>query len=239
MRRTTGSAVTRLPRAEALSAGWNLKLIIDGQEAGGGAFPILEESPADGTTWWNNLSEGRRALAQDGQLGGTCCRLLNVPAGRSVQRCARRGRIVGRRSQVEKSFDLERRTKPFDVPPTDERACERKERLMDVCSPLMPMRNLRKRCSHLKVRSTTQRHRPSLSRDSTPYRAIRAVIPRRRTQARYARGAYARSACSLPGRFRARPQSPLTAGIALTSGIRKRESCTWVPEILVTSSNPR
>lgn len=49
------------PRAEAAGAGWNLKLFIDGQEAGGGAFPILEESPADGMTWWNNLSEGQRA----------------------------------------------------------------------------------------------------------------------------------------------------------------------------------
>jgi hypothetical protein len=33
---------------------------------------------------------------------------------------------------------LERLTKPFDIPPTDERASERKERLMDVCSPLVP-----------------------------------------------------------------------------------------------------
>jgi len=32
---------------------------------------------------------------------------------------------------------LERLTKPFDIPPTDERASERKERLMDVCSPLV------------------------------------------------------------------------------------------------------
>jgi hypothetical protein len=38
------------------------------------------------------------------------------------------------------------------------------------------MRNLRKRCSHPNVRSTSERHRPSLSRDSTPYRAIRAAI---------------------------------------------------------------
>jgi len=30
------------------------------------------------------------------------------------------------------------------------------------------MRSLRKRWSHPGVRSTTQRHRPSLSRDSTP-----------------------------------------------------------------------
>jgi hypothetical protein len=37
------------------------------------------------------------------------------------------------------------------------------------------------------------------------------------------------------GRLRARPGSPLTAGMASTSGIRKRESCTWAPEILATS----
>lgn len=69
------------------------------------------------------------------------------------------------------------------------------------------MRNRRKRCSHPKVRSTTHRHRPSLSRDSTPYRAIRAAMPRRHSQTRCAREAYARSACSLPGRLRARPES--------------------------------
>lgn len=89
---------------------------------------------------------------------------------------------------------------------------------------------------HPSVRSTTQRHRPSLSRDSTPYRAIRAAIPRRRSQTRCAREAYARSACSLPGRLRARLQSPLTAGMASTSGIRYRESCTWAPEIFATGS---
>lgn len=31
----------------------------------------------------------------------------------------------------------ERLTKPFDIPPADERAGERQERLMDVCSSLM------------------------------------------------------------------------------------------------------
>jgi hypothetical protein len=33
---------------------------------------------------------------------------------------------------------LESLTKPFDVPPTDERAGKRNERLMDVCSSLTP-----------------------------------------------------------------------------------------------------
>jgi hypothetical protein len=38
---------------------------------------------------------------------------------------------------VKFSEDLERLTKPFEIPPTDEGAGKRKERLMDVCSPLM------------------------------------------------------------------------------------------------------
>ncbi len=78
---------------------------------------------------------------------------------------------------------------------------------------------------HPTVRSMSQRHQPSLSRDSTLYRAIHAAIPLRRKQARSARQAYAWSARSLPGRLRARPISFLTAGMASTSGIRKRESC--------------
>ena len=90
------------------------------------------------------------------------------------------------------------------------------------------MRNLRKRCSQPKVRSTTQRHRPSLSRDLRRS-AIRAAMPRLRSQGRWALEAYARSACSLPGRLRARPASPLTAGIDSTNRIRKRESCTVRP----------
>jgi hypothetical protein len=35
------------------------------------------------------------------------------------------------------SGHLERLTKPLDVPPTDQRAGKRQERLMHVCSPLM------------------------------------------------------------------------------------------------------
>jgi hypothetical protein len=40
-------------------------------------------------------------------------------------------------STPDSMADLERLTKPFDVPPTDQRACKRKERLVDVCPPLM------------------------------------------------------------------------------------------------------
>lgn len=64
-------------------------------------------------------------------------------------------------------------------------------------------------------------------------------MPRRRSQARRARDAYARSACCVPERLRARPESPATAGIASTSGIRKRESCARAPEIMATSVDPR
>jgi len=44
-----------------LGGGWNLKLYEDGQEAGGGAFPIQEDDPHAGMAWWNGLPEGRRA----------------------------------------------------------------------------------------------------------------------------------------------------------------------------------
>lgn len=158
-----------------------------------------------------------------------------------------------------------------------EQASEKKARSMSDRRSCR-MLNLRKRRSHPKVRSTTQRHRPSLSGDSTPYLAIRAAMPRRRSQrclvvahaecsicgsnvaiprvrlttqrhrpslsddltpylvmraatlrrrsqARCAREAYARSECNLPGRLRARPESPLIAGMASKSELRKRESC--------------
>lgn len=49
------------PRADNLGGGWNLKLYEDGQEAGGGVFPIPEEDPQAGMTWWNAMTEDRRA----------------------------------------------------------------------------------------------------------------------------------------------------------------------------------
>lgn len=52
-----------LPRAPALGDGWNLRLLKDGEEMGGGVFPITigKMDPADGVTWWNGLSEDERA----------------------------------------------------------------------------------------------------------------------------------------------------------------------------------
>lgn len=49
------------PRSDDLGGGWNLKLYEDGQEAGGGVFPIHADDPHAGIKWWNSLSEERRA----------------------------------------------------------------------------------------------------------------------------------------------------------------------------------
>ena len=48
------------PRPDDL-AGWKLILLEDGQEAGGGVFPVSHENPHDGIAWWNALTEQRRA----------------------------------------------------------------------------------------------------------------------------------------------------------------------------------
>ena len=48
-------------RPSHLGGGWNLKLLEDGQEAGGGAFPVPTDDPQDGVAWWNELTEERRA----------------------------------------------------------------------------------------------------------------------------------------------------------------------------------
>jgi len=49
------------PRTANVGGGWKLTLFEDGQEAGGGVFPVLEENPCQGMTWWNALTEERRA----------------------------------------------------------------------------------------------------------------------------------------------------------------------------------
>lgn len=49
------------PRSDDLGGGWNLKLLEDGQEAGGGVFPVPHEAPQAGIEWWNNMSENQRA----------------------------------------------------------------------------------------------------------------------------------------------------------------------------------
>jgi hypothetical protein len=49
------------PRPAELGGGWRLQLLEDGQEASGGVFPIPEEDPQTGMTWWNSLAEEQRA----------------------------------------------------------------------------------------------------------------------------------------------------------------------------------
>lgn len=49
------------PRPQDLGGGWNLKLYENGQEAGGGAFPVPADDPHEGIAWWNALSEERRS----------------------------------------------------------------------------------------------------------------------------------------------------------------------------------
>jgi len=49
------------PRPVELGSGWKLTLLQDGQEVGGGVFPVLEDDPQAGMAWWNNLAEKQRA----------------------------------------------------------------------------------------------------------------------------------------------------------------------------------
>lgn len=49
------------PRPAELGGGWKLTLLQDGQEAGGGVFPIPQEDPQAGMDWWNGLAEEQRA----------------------------------------------------------------------------------------------------------------------------------------------------------------------------------
>jgi hypothetical protein len=44
-----------------LGGGWNLTLLQDGEEAGGGVFPVLENDPQAGMDWWKGRSEQKRA----------------------------------------------------------------------------------------------------------------------------------------------------------------------------------
>lgn len=50
------------PRAPELGGGWKLTLLEDDEEAGGGVFPLHEESPHVGIAWWNALPVEERAF---------------------------------------------------------------------------------------------------------------------------------------------------------------------------------
>lgn len=49
------------PRPVELGGGWRLRLLEDGVEVGGGVFPVAQEDPQQGVTWWNQLTEQARA----------------------------------------------------------------------------------------------------------------------------------------------------------------------------------
>ena len=48
------------PRPVELGGGWQLRLLENGEEAGGGVFPILDD-PQAGMSWWNECSDQERA----------------------------------------------------------------------------------------------------------------------------------------------------------------------------------
>ena len=97
--------------------------------------------------------------------------------------------------------------------------------MMDVCSALMP------------DAQAAQALYPSLGRlgkqmaSAEPFtnpHAVRAAMAHRRSQARCGVETYTRSARILPGCLLARPESPFTAGMASTGGIRTLDSKTRV-----------
>lgn len=49
------------PRAVELGGGWKLRLLDAEQEMGGGVFPVVDDDPDAGMTWWNECSEQERA----------------------------------------------------------------------------------------------------------------------------------------------------------------------------------
>ncbi|MDN4056360.1 hypothetical protein QPK32_25155 [Massilia sp. YIM B02763] len=48
------------PRPDELGGGWNLRMLHDGMEVGGGVFPVVADEAA-GIAWWNGLGEEDRA----------------------------------------------------------------------------------------------------------------------------------------------------------------------------------
>lgn len=49
------------PRSVELGDGWRLRLLEDGEETGGGVFPVVLDDPQTGMTWWNGCTEAARA----------------------------------------------------------------------------------------------------------------------------------------------------------------------------------
>jgi hypothetical protein len=85
----------------------------------------------------------------------------------------------------------------------------------------------RQQLNHDSDRSTFHRCRPSRVEDSTPRRAIRGRIPRRRRYARFAALSYALSAWTLPGRVRRRPDGARIGGTSSRTAWNMVVSATW------------
>jgi hypothetical protein len=47
-------------RARELGGGWQLQLLEDGQEVGGGVFPVPPPDPQEVITWWNRITPKER-----------------------------------------------------------------------------------------------------------------------------------------------------------------------------------
>ena len=49
------------PRPVELGGGWQLRLLEDGEEVGGGVFPVKQADSHQGMTWWNAMTEDERS----------------------------------------------------------------------------------------------------------------------------------------------------------------------------------
>lgn len=49
------------PRPVELGGGWRLRLLEDGEEVGGGVFPIALDDAHECVLWWNGITELDRA----------------------------------------------------------------------------------------------------------------------------------------------------------------------------------
>lgn len=49
-----------IPRPMELGGGWRLRMLENGEEVGGGVFPIFLDDPQAGVAWWNDCSEQER-----------------------------------------------------------------------------------------------------------------------------------------------------------------------------------
>lgn len=49
------------PRSVELNGGWRLRLLEDGEEVGGGVFPVKQADSHQSMAWWNAMTEDERS----------------------------------------------------------------------------------------------------------------------------------------------------------------------------------